>query len=69
MDNCSDTDNSVAAGIGEQLHDGRIHSYPAGNCHYRDSDQHHSGAETFWITQGYRPDQTVTRKKEQNEKI
>ena len=30
MDNCRDTDNSVVAGIGEQLHDGRVHPYFAG---------------------------------------
>jgi hypothetical protein len=26
-----DTDNSVGAGADEQLHDGRVYSYPAGN--------------------------------------
>ena len=31
MDNCSNTDNSVGAGTGQQLHDGRVHSYSAGS--------------------------------------
>ena len=46
MDNCRNTDNSVAAGVGEQLHDGRVYSHPAGNCHYRGAGQHHSGPTT-----------------------
>ncbi len=66
MDNCSDTDNSVAAWIGEQLHDGRVHSHPAGNCRNRSDGQHHSGAKTFWIKGGHQPDSTGNRNKEQN---
>ncbi len=42
MDNCSDTDNSVAAGIGDQLHDGRVDSHPAGNCYCCGAGQHYS---------------------------
>ena len=25
----------MAAGVGDQLYDGRVHSHRAGNCHYR----------------------------------
>ena len=35
MDDRFDTDNSVGAGDGEQLHDGRVDSHTAGNCCYR----------------------------------
>ena len=35
MDNRCDTDNSVGARAGEQLHDGRVDSRPAGDCYYR----------------------------------
>jgi hypothetical protein len=34
MDNCFDTDRSVVIGAGEQLHIGRVHSHPVGDCHY-----------------------------------
>ena len=47
MDNCSDTDNSMAAGVGEQLHDGWFHSHPAGSCHYRDTCQRYFGTQSF----------------------
>ena len=43
MDNRYDTDNSVGPWAGEQLHDGRVDSYPAGNCYYRDFAQRYSG--------------------------
>ena len=33
-----------AGGAGERHHAERIHSCPAGNCGYRDTAQHHSGA-------------------------
>ena len=56
MDNCSCTDNFVAAGIGEQLHDRWVHSHPAGNCHYHGARQYHSGAETIGIKEGHQPD-------------
>ena len=34
LDDCCDTDNSVAARVGQQLHNGRVHSCIAGyrNC-------------------------------------
>ena len=47
MDDRCDTDNSVGAGAGEQLHDGRIYSHPAGNCYYRGAGQHYSGTKSF----------------------
>jgi len=34
VDNCCSADNFVASGAGEQLHDGRVNSHPAGNCYY-----------------------------------
>ena len=45
MDDRCDTDNSVAAGVSEQSHDGRVCSHPAGNCHYHGAGQHYSGPE------------------------
>ncbi len=51
MDNCRDTDNSVGVGTGQQLHDGRVHSYPAGTCCYCCAAQPLSGAAAwvaFW---------------------
>lgn len=47
MDNCSYTDNSMAAGVGEQLHDWRIYSYSSGYRNRCDPDQNHSGTQTF----------------------
>ena len=44
MDNCCSTDSSVVAGVGEQLHDGRFSSHPAGNCRYHGAVQPHSGS-------------------------
>ena len=34
VDNCRNNDHSLVAGAGEQLHDGRSDSHPAGNCHH-----------------------------------
>ena len=45
MDDRCGTVGSMAAGFGEQLYDGRVHSRPAGGCHYRCVGQGHSGAE------------------------
>jgi hypothetical protein len=42
MDDCCNTDSFVAAGIGDQLHDGRSHSCFAGDCHHRYSSRLHS---------------------------
>jgi len=49
VDYCYDTDNLVGAGAGEQLHDGRVDSHPAGNCHYRDSAQRYSGTQRIAV--------------------
>ena len=49
MDNFCNTGNTVAAGIGEQLHDGRVHPYPAGDRRYRSAGQYHSGAENHVV--------------------
>ena len=45
VDNRCDTVNHVGAGAGEQLHDGRVDSHPAGNRYYRDSAQRYSGTQ------------------------
>jgi hypothetical protein len=45
--NCSDPDNPVIAGIGEQLHDGRVDSHPAGNCYCCGAGQHYSETQSF----------------------
>ncbi len=47
LDHRCDSFNFVASGIGEWLHDGRGHSYPAGNRHRRGSDPSHSGTKTI----------------------
>jgi hypothetical protein len=39
--------NSVASGIGEWLHDGRGHSYPAGHRHRRGTGPGDSGTKTI----------------------
>jgi hypothetical protein len=35
VDDCCNTDSSVAARAGKQLHDERVYSHPVGNCHHR----------------------------------
>jgi hypothetical protein len=44
VDDCCNTDSSVAAGVGEQLHHGRSYSHLAGHCYNRCAGQRHSGA-------------------------
>ena len=44
MDHCSNTDNSMGAGAGEQLHDGRVHPHLTGGGHYCCDSQSYSGA-------------------------
>jgi hypothetical protein len=39
----------VGARAGEQLHDGRVDSYPAGNCCYRGAAQYYSGPQSFVV--------------------
>jgi len=45
MDYSSDTAHSVVAGPGDQLHDRRIYSHPAGHCHYRCGYRVHLGTQ------------------------
>ena len=47
MDDRCGTVNSVVAGVGEQLHDGRVHPYFAGNRNRCGVDQDHPGTKTF----------------------
>ena len=42
-----DSFDSVASGIGEWLHDGRGHSYPAGHRHRRGTGPSHSGTKNI----------------------
>ena len=44
MDNCCNTDSSVAAGVDNQLHDGRVHPHHTGDCHHRFDSRLHPGA-------------------------
>jgi hypothetical protein len=44
VDNCCDTGNLVAAGVGDWLYDGLFYSYPAGHRNRRGVDWGHSGA-------------------------
>ena len=45
VDDCCNTHNSMAVGIGDRLYDGLFYSYPAGHCHRHCFGQSHSGAE------------------------
>jgi hypothetical protein len=45
VDNRFDTDNSVGAGTGEQLHNGRVDSRPSGNCNHSGAAQRYSGTQ------------------------
>ena len=47
LDHMCDSLNFVASGIGEWLHDGRGHSYPAGHRHRRGTDPGHSGKKNL----------------------
>jgi len=42
VDNCCNTDRFVAAGVHNQLHDGRVYSHSAGHCHHRPDSRIHS---------------------------
>jgi hypothetical protein len=48
VDDCCNTDSSVAAGIGKWLYDGLFYSYPAGHRNCYGADWGHSGAK-IWI--------------------
>ncbi len=39
MDDCRNTIGYVAAGAGDQLHAGRVHPSPAGDCRCRGANQ------------------------------
>jgi len=43
IDDCCNTDSSVAAGAGDRLYDGLFYSYPAGCCYHSRAGQGHSG--------------------------
>jgi len=45
VDYCFNISSSVGAGVGEQLHDGRIYSYPAGDCDNSSAGQSYSRPE------------------------
>jgi hypothetical protein len=47
MDNCCHPDSFVAAGADNQLHDGRVYSYPAGHCRHRVSGPDYSGTKNI----------------------
>ena len=47
VDNRGDTDSSLGAGAGEQLHDGRVHPYFACGRTCRGRNQRHSGPKTL----------------------
>ena len=47
LDPMYDSFNFVASGIGEWLHDGRGHSYPAGHRHCCGTDPGHSGKKNL----------------------
>ena len=49
MDNYSSADNSLGAGISEQLYDGRIYPYPSGAGRYHRVYPNHSGSENFVV--------------------
>ncbi len=54
MDNRCDTVDSVAAGVGEQLHDGRVHPYFACDRNCSRVDKSHSGAKNYIVDGGVR---------------
>ena len=58
LDLCFNTDNTVDTGIGEQSHDGRVHSPPAGGRPCHGAGEHHS--ETTSRVEGGYPGSYVT---------
>jgi hypothetical protein len=44
MDNCCNTNSSVAAGIDNQLYNGRARPHHTGDCHYRFDSRLHPEA-------------------------
>ena len=55
LDPMCDSLNFVASGIGEWLHDGRGHSYPAGHCRHRVSGPTYSGTKNIVAIQTRKP--------------
>ena len=49
VDNRCDTDSSLGAGAGEQLHDGWVRPYFAGDRIGSNRDRRHSGPETVGL--------------------
>jgi len=49
VDDRANTNNTVVAGVSEQLHNGRLHPYPSGDCYRRHSGQVDSGAPSVVI--------------------
>ena len=55
LDHIGDSLDSVASGIGEWLHDGWGHSYPAGHCRHRVGGPPYSGTKgivAIWTLAG-----------------
>ena len=44
VDHCCGAGNFVAPGVGDQLHNGRVHSRHTGDCHYCCGSWLYSGA-------------------------
>lgn len=49
MDNFCSTRNTLAVGVGERLHNWRVHPYTAGNRNRCGVDQNHSGTKAFGL--------------------
>jgi hypothetical protein len=47
LDDFYSTNDTLAVGVGERLHDRRIYSCPAGDCNCCGADQNYSGTKTF----------------------
>lgn len=52
MDDFCSTRDTLTVGVGNQLHDGRIHSYTSGYRNRCGVDQNHSGTKTSGIKVG-----------------
>ena len=49
MDDRGNTNSAMVAGIGEQLHDGRVHPHLARDCYHRRAGPLDSGAPSVVI--------------------
>jgi hypothetical protein len=61
VDDRNFTGNPVAAGICNQLHDGRLYPSFAGTCRYRNTGQPHSGTQSHVISGIPEVKSTITR--------